>query len=170
MAQFRHLVQLIREGEKMRLNVLALGAFLSLTSLVSAQAFDTPEALLEAFYEPYFTDSFPEDESAFRSTALNALYEADAERTPAGEMGALGFDPYVDGQDFQLSALVIGEAEISGDAAVVDVSFDNFDRATLLTYELVFEEEGWKIDDVVSEESEYPYRLSEIFLSALGEE
>ncbi len=154
----------------MRLNVLALSAFLSLAGVVSAQAFGTPEALLEAFYEPYFTDAFPEDESAFRSTALNALYEADAERTPAGEMGALGFDPYVDGQDFQLSELVIGEAEISGDAAVVDVSFDNFDRPTLLTYELVFEADGWKIDDVVSQESEYPYRLSEIFLSALGEE
>jgi hypothetical protein len=27
-------------------------------------------------------------------------------------------------------------------------------------------EDGWKIDDVVSEEGEYPYRLSEIFEEA----
>ncbi len=153
----------------MRLNVLAVGLFMAITGLVSAQPFESPRALLEAFYQPYFTDDFADDESAFRSEALNALYAADAENTPAGELGALGFDPYVDGQDYQLSNLVIGDADISGDEAVVDVNFDNFDQPVSLTYELVFEDGGWKIDDVVSEEGEYPYRLSEIFLSALGD-
>lgn len=154
----------------MRLHVLAAGLFVAMTSMAAAQPFDTPEALLQAFYEPYFTDAFADDESGFRSEALNALYEADAQNTPAGELGALGFDPYVDGQDFQLSNLVIGAAEISGDAAIVAVSFDNFERPTVLTYELVREGGGWKIDDVVSEAGEYPYRLSEIFLAALGGE
>lgn len=153
----------------MRLNVLAVGLFMAMTGLVSAQPFESPRALLEAFYQPYFTDDFADDESAFRSEALNALYAADEENTPAGELGALGFDPYVDGQDYQLSNLVIGDADISGDEAAVDVSFDNFDQPVSLTYELVFEDGGWKIDDVVSEEGEYPYRLSEIFLSALGD-
>ncbi len=153
----------------MRLNVLAAGLFVAMTGIVSAQPFETPEALLEAFYQPYFTDDFADDESAFRSEALNALYATDETNTPAGELGALGFDPYVDGQDYQLSNLIIGDAEISGDDAAVEVSFDNFDQPVSLTYELVFEDGGWKIDDVVSEESEFPYRLSEIFLSALGE-
>ena len=151
----------------MRLSMLTAGVFVALTSLVMAQPYETPEALLEAFYEPYFTDDFAEDESAFRSEALNALYEADAENTPAGEMGALGFDPYVDGQDYELSDLVIDDARISGDMAVVEVSFDNFERPTTLTYEMVFEDGGWKIDDVVSQAGEYPYRLSDIFLAAL---
>jgi len=155
---------------RLRLNILAAGLFVAMAGMVSAQPFETPEALLEAFYQPYFTDDFADDESAFRSVALNALYAADEKNTPAGELGALGFDPYVDGQDYQLSNLVIGDDEISGDEAVVEVSFDNFEQPVALSYELVFENGSWKIDDVVSEEGEYPYRLSEIFLSALGEE
>lgn len=154
----------------MRLNILAVGLFVAMTGAISAQPFETPEALLEAFYQPYFTDNFSDDESALRSQALNTLYAADEANTPAGELGALSFDPYVDGQDYQLSNFVIGEAKIDGDQAVVDVSFDNFDQPVELTYELVFEDDGWKIDDVVSEEGEYPYRLSEVFLSALGED
>ncbi|WP_160297825.1 DUF3828 domain-containing protein [Devosia chinhatensis] len=153
----------------MRLIALAAGCVLAMSSLAWAQGYDSPEALLEAFYEPYFTDDFVDDESLFRSARLNALYEADAESTPEGEMGALSFDPYIDGQDYQLSNLEIGEAEVDGDSAVVDVSFENFDRPTFLTYELVLEDDGWKIDDVVSEEGEYPYRLSDIFASTLGE-
>ncbi|OAM79174.1 DUF3828 domain-containing protein [Devosia elaeis] len=154
----------------MRRIFLAAGVLLALAGAAIAQPFETPEALLEAFYEPYFTDEFPEDESAFRSAALNALYAADAENTPLGEMGALGFDPYVDGQDYQLADLVIDAAEISGDAASVAVSFTNFGRPTALTYELVHEGNGWKIDDVVSSGGEYPYRLSDIFAAALGGE
>ncbi len=152
----------------MRLSVLATTVFFALTSLVAAQSFETPEALLEAFYEPYFTDDFVEDESVFRSRALNDLYAADEDNTPIGEMGALDFDPYIDGQDYQISNLVIGTPVISGDFAEVSVNFDNFERPTALTYELVFENGGWKIDDVVSELAEYPYRLSEIFAAAAG--
>ncbi len=145
----------------MRLVALAAGLFLSLTVMASAQPFETPEALLEAFYEPYMNDEFPEDDSYFRSEALQALYDRDAEITPEGEMGALGFDPYVDGQDFELTEFAIGEPVIDGDTAVVDVTFENFGEPRSLTYELV-NEDGWKIDDVVSSNPENAYRLSEI--------
>ncbi|MFD1251455.1 MULTISPECIES: DUF3828 domain-containing protein [Devosia] len=150
----------------MRLVSLVTGLFLAFGSLASAQAYDTPQALLEAFYEPYFSDNFYDDESVFRSAALNALYDADANSTPEGEMGALDFDPYVDGQDYMLSDLVIGTPEISGDTAVVEVDFKNFDQPMTIYYDLVKEDGGWKIDDVYRTDGEYPYRLSEIFLSA----
>ena len=147
----------------MRLAALAAGLFLAFTSLVSAQTFDTPDALIEAFYEPYFNDEFPDNEDAFRSQALQALYDNDARVTPAGEMGALGFDPYIDGQDFDIADFSIGAAGIAGDYASVDVTFTNFGEPRSLTYELVLEDGGWKIDDVVSTNPENPYRLSEIF-------
>ena len=101
----------------MRLVTLAAGLVLALTSFAVAQTYDTPEALLEAFYEPYFNGSFPEDESQFRSTALQELYDTDAEITPEGEMGAISFDPYIDGQDYDITDLAIGEADIEGDTA-----------------------------------------------------
>ena len=153
----------------MRLAVLAAGLFLSFTGLAAAQPFLTPEALLEAFYQPYLDGDFADDESAFQSEALQALYAHDAEITPEGEMGAIDFDPYINGQDFDISNLVIGTPAISGDTAGVDVSFDNFDQQTRLTYDLVLEAGGWKIDDVASQGGEYPYRLSEIFAAAAGE-
>lgn len=150
----------------MRLAALATGVFLALTSLAAAQTYDTPKALLEAFYQPYLTGEFADDDTPFRSERLNGLYEEDAKRTPDGELGALDFDPYIDGQDFEITKLEIGEPAISGDTATVDVSFDNFEKPTKLTYDLVKENGGWRIDDVVSEDPEYPYRLSEIFTTA----
>ncbi|MBE7732246.1 DUF3828 domain-containing protein [Devosia faecipullorum] len=154
----------------MRLVTVAVGLFLALTSMVAAQVFNSPKALLEAFYQPYFTDEFAEDESVFRSAALNGLYADDDARTPIGEMGALDFDPYVDGQDYEIDNLVIGEPVLSGNSAQVNVSFDNFGRPTALIYDLVFENGGWKIDDVASELAEYPYRLSAIFAASAGAE
>ncbi|WP_108396544.1 DUF3828 domain-containing protein [Devosia submarina] len=152
----------------MRLAALVAGLFLSLTAFAAAQSYDTPEALLEAFYAPYLDGEFPEDDAHFRSAALQALYEGDAEITPEGEMGALSFDPYVDGQDYSISDFEIDAPLIEGDTAIVDVSFRNFDEPRSLTYELV-NVDGWKIDDVVSANPANPYRLSEIFAEAAGE-
>jgi hypothetical protein len=152
----------------MRLAPLAAGLFLLLTPFAAARSFDTPEALLEAFYQPYLDGEFPEDDSHFRSEALHGLYERDGEITPEGELGALGFDPYVDGQDYSLTDLEIGTPLIDGDQAIVDVTFNNFDEGRSLTYELV-NEDGWKIDDVISNNPDNLYRLSEIFAEAAGE-
>ena len=146
----------------MRLAPLTAGLFLGLTGLATAQTFDTPQALLEAFYAPYFSGEFTEDESPFFSDELEALYAADAEATPEGEIGALDFDPFVDGQDFELTDFEIGAPGIAGDYASADVTFSNMGRPTTLSYELVKEDGSWQIDDVVSTSAENPYRLSEI--------
>lgn len=153
----------------MRLVALAAGLFLALTGFAVAQPYPTPEALLEAFYQPYMDDSFSDDDSAFRSQALQALYDHDAEITPEGEIGVIEFDPFINGQDYAISNLVIGTPSITDDSATVAVSFDNFDQPMVLTYDLVREDGGWKIDDVASDEGEYPYRLTEIFAAAAGQ-
>jgi len=151
----------------MRLFALAATLFLALTGLAAAQTYETPEALLEAFYAPYFNGEFYDDETPFRSAALQAFYDNDAQITPPGEMGAISFDPYIDGQDFDITDFVIGTPAIAGEEAIVDVSFRNFGAPRSLTYELVFED-GWKIDDVISTNPENQYRLSEIFAEAAG--
>lgn len=143
-------------------------AFVSLSGLVAAQSFDTPEALIEAVYVPYTSSEYAEDDSVYRSAALNALFDADAENTPEGEMGALEFNPYVDGQDYELTNLDMGAASIDGDTATVDVTFENFGEPVDLTYFLV-DEDGWKIDDLISNNPANPYQLSTIFEEAAGE-
>lgn len=150
----------------MRLATLAAGLVLALTSFAAAQSYDTPEALIEAFYQPYFNGNFPENERQFRSAALQALYDNDAEITPEGEMGAISFDPYIDGQDYDISEFQIAAAGIAGDYASIEVTFNNFGEPRALTYELVLEDGGWKIDDVVSTNPDNPYRLTEIFAEA----
>lgn len=147
----------------MRLAPLVAGLFLALGSLASAQPYADPSELIEALYEPYFTGDFPSDDSQFRSAALQAAYDGDAQNTPDGELGALSFDPYVDGQDYEITDLEIGAAGIAGDYASADVSFKNFGEPRSLTYEMVFEDGGWKVDDVVSNSPDNPYRLTEIF-------
>ena len=153
----------------MRLVTIATGLFLALAGSSFAQPYAEPSDLLEAFYKPYFDGSFPDDESEFRSTDLQALYDNDAEITPEGEMGALSFDPYVDGQDYEITEFEIGAAGIAGDYASADVTFNNFGEPRRLMFELVREDGGWKIDDVVSNNPDNPYRLSEIFAEAAGE-
>lgn len=150
----------------MRILTLATGLLLAMTSFAAAQTYETPQALLEAFYEPYFSGNFPEDESQFRSAALQTLYDTDAELTPEGEMGAISFDPYIDGQDYEITNFEIGAPGIAGDYASADVTFDNFGEPRSLTYELVLENGGWKIDDVVSTNPDNAYRLTDIFAEA----
>jgi hypothetical protein len=84
-------------------------------------------------------------------------------------MGALSFDPYIDGQDFDITDLEIGDPVLAGDYAAVEVTFRNFGEPRLLTYELVREDGGWRIEDVVSTSPDSPYRLSEIFAEGAGE-
>lgn len=150
----------------MRKLALSSSLFVVLTAAALAQPYATPEDLLTAFYEPYFTGDFAEDDSPFRSKALNQLYAEDEKYTPPGEMGAISADPYIDGQDFLLTNFRVGEPVITDQTAVVDVYFENFDRPTTITYDLVFEDGGWKIDDVSSEGGDYAYRLTEIFEEA----
>ncbi len=149
---------------------LALAAAIVMLAIpASAQTFDTPEALLEAFYEPYFTGEFYQDETPFRSEALQSLYDRDAEITPEGEMGAISFDPFVDGQDFDIAEFSIDAVAIEGDIATAGVSFTNFGEPRQLVYDLVFEDGGWRIDDVASVTPGNEYRLSEIFADAAGD-
>ncbi|MET3924768.1 DUF3828 domain-containing protein [Devosia sp. 2618] len=153
----------------MRVVTIATGLFLAFASTSFAQPFSDPYDLLEAFYQPYFDGEFPADESEFRSSDLQALYDRDAEITPEGEMGALGFDPYVDGQDYELTDFEIGAPGIAGDYASSTVTFKNFGEPRSLTFEMVREDGGWKIDDVVSENPDNEYRLSDIFGEADAE-
>lgn len=152
----------------MRLATLAAGLVLAFTPAAFAQTYAEPYELLEAFYAPYFNGNFPEDETQFRSAALQALYDNDVAITPEGEMGALSFDPYVDGQDYEITEFEVGAAGIAGDYASADVTFLNFGEPRSLMFEMVREDGGWKIDDVVSNNPDNPYRLTDIFAEAEG--
>lgn len=150
---------------------LLLALFAVAVTAFPAFAFDTPAALLKALYTPYSKgDDFDWskwDEAQFRSKQLNELFDKDAKEAD-GDVGRLDFDPYIDGQDYQISDLKFGDASITGDTAKVEVTFKNFDLAEDLTFTLVKEADGWKVDDVSSANKDFPYSLKAIMEAPLA--
>ena len=148
-----------------------LAAFLVLAgSIAPALAYDTPAELLEAIYTPYVTADFdwsswkPEE---VRSEGLNALFAKDEEETPDDEVGRIDFDPYINAQDYNITGLDIGDAKIDGDRATTEVLFVNFDLPQHMTYSLIKEVDGWKVDDVESHDPDYPYSLRDLLTAPL---
>lgn len=150
----------------MRLPALLVSAVLALSALPAMAApFKTPEALLEALYS-YDTartaENAPSPYSPFFSDQLNARFQEDAEYTQVGDAGTIDFDPVIGGQDGQATDVEIGEPSVNGDTAEVEVTFQNAEPVTL-SYTLVKEHGGWKVDDIADQQGKYPWSLSALF-------
>ncbi len=126
----------------------------------AAPTFEKPEALLDYAYKPYSTEDFPDDPFELFSAGLHALVEADAARTPVGEMGTIDFDPFINAQDYAGIAMRIDHIQTEGDQALVDVSVENFGQRQALVFSLVNEAGSWRIDDIESRTPEFAWRLS----------
>ena len=130
---------------------LVLASLVMLFGVGSALAYDTPKALMEALYAPYLQADFDwsnYDVSVMQSAELKELFAKDSEEA-GGEVGRIDFDPYIDGQDYALTDLEIGDAKLEEGTATVEVTFVNLDRPTDLLFTLVEEDDGWKVDDVM---------------------
>ncbi|MEO6014937.1 MAG: DUF3828 domain-containing protein [Devosia sp.] len=129
----------------------ALALLSVLCGIGGAFAYDTPGTLMEALYAPYLVADFDwgnYDVSLMQSEELRDLFAKDSEEA-GGEVGRIDFDPYIDGQDYQITDLQIGDAKLEEATATVEVTFVNFDRPTDLLFTLVEEDDGWKVDDVM---------------------
>jgi Protein of unknown function (DUF3828) len=149
---------------------IVLASLLLALGSVPAFAYDTPKALLTALYAPYFKgESFDWnkwDDGVFRSKALNVLFARDTKEAEGG-VGRIDFDPYIDGQDYVITVLKIGEPKINGTTATDEVTFKNMGLPEDLTFTLVDEAGAWKIDDVVSHSRDNPYSLKKIMSGPL---
>jgi hypothetical protein len=150
--------------------MLRVAAALLIAALASApaaaQSFDDPRELLEAFYAGYMApNEFPPAEEPFRSERLNQLFEQDM--IDAGEgIGRVDFDVFVNGQDYLVTDLDIGEPYMAGGKAVVSVTLRNMDELQQLGFLLV-NEGGWKIDNVWNTTSEFSYDLLDMLQAPL---
>ncbi|OOG67654.1 hypothetical protein BLJAPNOD_02558 [Ensifer sp. M14] len=145
--------------------VAALSLATMSASTALAQPFKTPSALIEALYAPYLGNGDTSERDAFFSDGLTGLYATDAQKSQ-GEVGAIGFDPVINGQDWDIADLRVGKTEISGQAAVVTVRFENFSTPVTLRYSLIDEDGNWQVDDIESVEGDTRWTLSEIFANA----
>lgn len=136
------------------------------------ETYGDPRTVVDTLYSPYKVafDDFEWrrwDETQLYSDGLNALFEADRKEAD-GEIGRIDFDPFINGQDYDIKGLVVGDATVTGETATVKVAFTNFDNPQDMTIHLVRESNRWKIDDVENANEEYPYRLREILEAPLA--
>lgn len=119
-------------------------------ALAAGQVFDTPKALLDYAYQPYSTGDFKDDNDVLYSKALNDMFAAAEAATPEDEVGPVDFDVFVNGQDYQVTELTIGEPTPEGEGVSVPVSLKNFGELQSLVFHLIKEGGGWKISDIES--------------------
>ena len=111
-----------------------------------------PAAVVRAFYQPYMgAEAHPPgfEQVAPLSAALTADLAAMNARTQAGDEGSLDFDPIVDAQDFQVSDVsATTEAIAENSHAVVRASFTNLGERKEVVYDLVWQDNRWKVDNI----------------------
>ena len=149
------------------MRLFTLAASLSLLALLSlpaaAQTFETPEALLDALYEPYLQDATLLEQDVYMSDALMGLYDADAAQTAEGDAGTVDFDPVIAGNDYLLANYAITELATAGDYASATVTFDNHNEPVTLEYSLLNEGGNWQVDDIENKGGEFPWQLTKLF-------
>ena len=81
--------------------------------------------------------------------ALARMIEADARAAAKrGEVGNLDGDPFIDGQDFDISAVAIDVKDVAPNKALGTVKLTNFGKETAILLDLAKLKDGWRIDDI----------------------
>jgi len=129
-------------------------AFLLAVALGSASppkgADRDPVTLIAAIYRTYQKDDIPELKGIY-SKRLQALIDKDEKETPAGDVGRIDWDVFIDGQDWKLSELKIAPVSRDPTKAQIRATFKNFGDRKSVLYDLVLEDGNWRIDEVQEE-------------------
>lgn len=112
---------------------------------------DDPADIVRRLYDRYLQDTaeMPSaQDMAPWSDGLRAKM-ASLDETIDGQPPALTFDPIVHAQDWRLSDVVAtSEDVVAGRTAVVRVRFNNFGRADEVVYDLVWQGDAWRVDNI----------------------
>ena len=135
---------------------LATMAYLLLVATAhAAPAKQSPQQFLEAIYQTYVgKDSKglglakPAEIRRYLEPALAAAMIKDsAAAAKRGDVGTLDGDPFIDGQDWEITDVKVSASE-TGAKANGSVSFNNFKEAQTVTLDLVKLSAGWRIADI----------------------
>lgn len=79
---------------------------------------------------------------------LYALYLKGGESAIDGELPLLDFDPFVNGQDFEITNLTVTSESIDDKRQTVTARFLNFDAPRIVIYDFVLTDKGWRFEDM----------------------
>lgn len=108
------------------------------------------EALITALYAPYLVDDgiTPPLKTALPwAPEMQAAWDRHAAPTEEGQAPP-GFDPFVDGQDYQVRSLTVNGSPEPGGGVLVVAAFENFGTPTTVSYTLVGTGSDWRVADV----------------------
>lgn len=118
----------------------------------AGRAITDPAAVIRQVYEPYLTEgaTFPPfREQAPWSNDLWVQLDAMSARSQAAGEPILDFDPLIDAQDYDLDNInVTTDGIVEGSHAVVRASFTNLGQPNEVIYDLVWEDDRWKVDNI----------------------
>jgi hypothetical protein len=118
----------------------------------AGRAMTDPAMVIRQLYEPYLTQgaTFPDFQNqAPWSASLWTTLEAMMARSQAINEPILDFDPLIAAQDYQLSNLnVVTESLVEASSAVVRASFTNANTPTEVVYDMIWENDRWKVDNI----------------------
>jgi hypothetical protein len=136
---------------------MPLGALvLALASGALAAQAESPRTFLSDIYTHYTDEAAPvlawnsEDAAALFEPGLAAAIARDSDL--AGQRGEvspiLDYDPFVQGQDYEIKGLTVSVEEAAPRTATVLVKFRNREKPVAIRYDLVRLEDGWRIRDM----------------------
>lgn len=119
----------------------------------AAQA-QSPQAFVEALYQPYRNKGFKGqpywEPSLFFTPDLASAIDRDMTTAKQrGEPPLLDGDPFVDAQEWDIADLTIA-ASTHDDTSLATVAFKNFGERKTVTLSLVRTAQGWRISNIVS--------------------
>lgn len=121
----------------------------------AGRAITDPAAVIRQLYDPYLTQgaTFPDFEhQAPWSDSLWAVLQAMMARSQAINEPILDFDPLINAQDYQLSDLSVAqESLVEGQTATVRASFKNAGAQSEVVYDMIWENDRWKVDNIRSQ-------------------
>lgn len=144
---------------------LALSAMAVVALTPAAYADDDPDDVVESVYDLYKDRETP---GILSDPKLASQYlTARLAQLVASHGGRVGFDPVVDGREWELSDIEVEEKGQRGDIMVVEANFVNGGETKRVGYALVFEDGAWRIDDIAAEGPQGRWVLSKILTATL---
>lgn len=104
----------------------------------------------------------PPHRDRLMSRSLATLFARDdLYQEESGDMGQIGADPFLNGQDGEVKGLSFDTIPAAAGKATVLANFRSFGKPVTVRFQMVRENGGWRIDDIVNRFEGQDYSIRE---------
>lgn len=104
----------------------------------------------------------PPHRDKLMSQSLAALFARDdLYQDESGDMGQIGADPFLNGQDGEIRKLSFDTIPVAAGKATVLANFRSFGKPVVVEFRMISKNGGWRIDDIVNQFDGKAYSIRE---------